>query len=90
MTPEEIEEYFTEADNNMRSLQEQIVNLSQQVEQEQSMMADLSTTIGSLRNELGRAQSTLTTNVKIKENIQEQYQQANETIKLQVSVDKSS
>ena len=87
MTVEEIEEYFKEADNNMRSLQEQIVNLSHQVEQEQTMMADLNTTIGSLRNELGKAQSNLTNNTKMKENIQEQYQQATETIKLQVSFD---
>ena len=48
------------------------------------MMADLSTTIGSLRSELGRAQSNLSSNNKIKDTIQEQYEKANETIQIQV------
>ena len=48
------------------------------------MMTDLSTTIGSLRSELGRAQNNLTSNVKVKETVQEQYNKANATILLQV------
>ena len=48
------------------------------------MMADLSTTIGSLRSELGRAQSNLSSNNKVKDTIKEQYEKANETIQIQV------
>merc|ERR1711962_741395 len=72
---DEIEDFFKESYSTSAATDEEMRNLKDELQKEQERVRDLEATLQGLKDEVVRLNTTITTNSKVTDTIQEQYLQ---------------